>query len=63
MAHKLNSPDVRVRLQALETWALSVPPGALDPLILPFEDPDERVRARAQQLIEQDWTRKAEAAK
>ncbi len=63
MAQKLNSPKVRVRLQALETWAQSAPPGAIDPLILAFEDTDERVRARAQQLIEQDWARKAEAAK
>ena len=63
MAPKLNSPNVRVRLRALETWAQSAPPGAVDPLILAFEDKDERVRARAQQLIEQDWARKAEAEK
>jgi len=63
MAYKLNSPNVRVRLRALETWAQSAPPGAVDPLILAFEDKDERVRARAQQLIEQDWARKAEAEK
>jgi len=63
MAQKLNSPNVRVRLRALETWAQSAPPGAIDPLILAFEDQDERVRARAQQLIEQDWARKAEAGK
>ncbi len=63
MAQKLNSPNVRVRLRALDTWAQSAPPGAVDPLILAFEDKDERVRARAQQLIEQDWARKAEAEK
>jgi len=63
MVHKLNSPKVRVRLQALETWARSAPPGAIDPLILAFEDQDERVRARAQQLIEQDWARKADGEK
>jgi hypothetical protein len=63
MAQKLNSPNVRVRLRALETWAQSAPPGVVDPLILAFEDKDERVRARAQQLIEQDWARKAEAGK
>jgi len=62
MVQKLNSPNVRVRLKALETWAQSAPPGAVDPLILAFEDKDERVRARAQQLLEQDWARKAEAA-
>ena len=59
VAQKLNSPKVRVRLQALETWAQSAPPGAVDPLILAFEDKDERVRARVQQLIEQGWARKA----
>ena len=63
MAQKLNSPNVRVRLRALETWAQSAPPGAVDPLILAFEDKDERVRTRAQQLIEEDWARKAEVAK
>jgi len=63
MAQKLNSPKVRVRLQALETWAQSAPPGEVDPLILAFEDKDERVRARAQQLIEQEWARQAEAGK
>ena len=63
MAQKLNSPNVRVRLRALETWVQSAPPGALDPLILAFEDKDERVRTRAQQLIEQDWAREAEAEK
>ena len=59
MAQKLNSPNVRVRLRALETWAQSAPPGAIDPLILAFEDKDERVRVRAQQLIEQEWARQA----
>ena len=46
MAQKLNSRKVRVRLQALDTWAQSAPPGSVDPLILAFEDPDERARAR-----------------
>ncbi len=61
MAKELDSPDVGVRLRALETWVLSAPPGAVDPLILAYEDKDERVRARAMELIEQDWARKAEA--
>ena len=63
MAQKLNSPNVRVRLRALDAWAREAPPGAVDPFILAFEDKDERVRARAQQFIEQDWARKAEAEK
>lgn len=61
MAKDLDSPDVGTRLRALETWAKSAPPGAVDPLILAFEDKDERVRARAMELIEQDWARAADA--
>ena len=63
MVQKLNSPNVRVRLRALEAWAREAPPGAVDPYILAFEDKDERVRTRAQQLLEQDWARKDEADK
>jgi len=59
MAQRLNSPSVHVRLRALEAWARDAPPGAVDPFILAFEDKDERVRARAQKLLEQDWARKA----
>jgi hypothetical protein len=61
IAKELDSPDVGTRLRALETWAQSAPPGAVDPLILAFEDKDERVRARAMELIEQDWARAADA--
>jgi hypothetical protein len=35
MAKELDSPDVGVRLRALETWAQSAPPGAVDPLSWP----------------------------
>ena len=61
MAKELDSPDVGTRLRALDTWVQSAPPGAVDPLILAFEDKDERVRARAMELIEQDWARAADA--
>jgi len=61
MAKELESPDVDTRLRALETWAQSAPPGSIDPLILAFEDKDERVRVRAMELIEQDWARAADA--
>ena len=57
----LDSPDVGTRIRALETWAQSAPPGAVDPLILALENTDERVRARAMELIEQDWARTADA--
>lgn len=63
MGKELDSPDARVRLRALETWVQSAPPGAVDPLILALEDKDERVRARAIELIEQAWARMPEAEK
>jgi hypothetical protein len=63
MTKELDSPDVRVRLRALETWAQSAPLGAVDPLILALEDKDERVRRRAMELIEQDMARDSEAEK
>ena len=61
MAKELDSPDAGVRIRALETWVQSAPPGSIDPLILAYEDKDERVRARAMELIEQDWARAADA--
>ena len=57
IAKELDSPDVNTRLRALETWAQSAPPGAVDPLIVALEDKDERVQARAMELIEQDQAR------
>ena len=63
MAKELDSPDVGTRLRALEIWVQSAPPGTVDPLILAFEDKDERVRARAMELIEQDWAREPDAEK
>ena len=62
-AKELNSPDARVRLRALETWVQSAPPGAVDLLLLAYEDKDERVRARAMELVEQAWARETEAEK
>ena len=61
MATALDSPDVRVRLKALETWGQSAPTGSVDPLMLAMDDPDERVQARALELIAQDWARAQEA--
>ena len=60
---ELASPDVGTRLRALETWVQSAPPGMVDRLILALEDKDERVRARAMELVEQAWAREAEAEK
>lgn len=57
IATALVSPDVRVRLQALDRWGQQAPAGSVDPLLLALEDEDERVQARALALIEQDWVR------
>jgi hypothetical protein len=51
-------PDVTVRLQALEVWAQQ-PGDALDPVTYALVDGDEHVRARAQELWEQQLTREA----
>jgi hypothetical protein len=53
-------PDVTVRLQALELWAQQ-PGDALDPVTYALVDGDESVRARAQELWEQQLTRESAA--
>jgi len=63
MAKELDSPDVGTRLRALERWVQTAPPGSIDPLILAYENQDERVRARAMELIEENWAREADAEK
>lgn len=55
------SPDVTVRLQALEQWAQQ-PNEHLDPVTYALVDEDETVRARAQTLYEQQLVREATAA-
>jgi hypothetical protein len=62
IAKDLESPDIGTRLRALDTWVQTAPPGADDPLILALENKDERVRARAMELIEQNWARAAGTA-
>jgi hypothetical protein len=61
IAKDLESPDIGTRLRALDKWVQTAPPGADDPLILALENTDERVRARAMELIEQNWARAADA--
>ena len=61
IAKDLESPDVGTRLRALDKGVQTAPPGADDPLILALENKDERVRARAMELIEQNWARAADA--
>jgi hypothetical protein len=50
-------PDPRVRLHAIETWSQK-PGDTLDPVTHAMVDPDETVRARAQQLFEEALARK-----
>lgn len=56
----LDSPDVHVRLRALDRLEKQGVAGRLDPLIVALEDDDEDVRARATAIIERYW--KAEQA-
>jgi HEAT repeat protein len=55
IATALQSPDVQVRLGALDAWVQRGRTGSVDLLMLAFNDPDERVRTWALQLIEKDW--------
>lgn len=57
----LQHPDKEVRRQALQQWAGQGAATPLDPLTHALVDPDESVRARAQELVEQVWLAKAEA--
>jgi hypothetical protein len=50
-------PDPRVRIRALETWAQH-PGETLDPVTYALVDPDESVRARAQDLLEATLARR-----
>ncbi len=61
MAKDLASPDIQVRLTALDRWAQSAPTGSVDPLIQALDDTDEQVRARALGWIVQDWAREQAA--
>ena len=51
LAAALTNADPRVRIRALEAWAQH-PGEDLNPLTYALVDPDELVRARAQELLE-----------
>jgi HEAT repeat protein len=53
IAKELDSPDVSVRLRALDRWTQQGPKASLDPLVIALDDEDEAVRDKAQALIEQ----------
>lgn len=53
----LHDPDPNVRIQALDAWARQ-PGESLDPVTYALVDPDESVRARAQELFDQELGRR-----
>ena len=55
IAQALASPEVPVRLRALDLWAQQGPEASLDPLVVALEDQDEDVRTKAMTLIERQW--------
>ena len=57
LAEARNDPDPKSRLDAIETWARN-PGESLDPVTHALVDPDERVRARAQELLEEALVRR-----
>jgi HEAT repeat protein len=61
MAKELASPDVQVRLKALDRWAQQGSHAPLDPLVVALNDEDEQVRAKAMAIIEQQWAVEEEA--
>jgi len=57
LAELFNSPNPNVRIQGLDAWARR-PGASLDPVTYALVDPDESVRARAQELFEQELARR-----
>jgi hypothetical protein len=57
LAELLHAPDPNVRIQALDAWAQH-PGESLDPVTYALVDPDESVRARAQEVLEQELVRR-----
>lgn len=53
----LSDPDPRVRLQAIEVWANN-PGENINPFTYALVDPDEQIRARAQELFEEELARR-----
>jgi len=55
IAKGLGSPDVRDRLRALDHWEKKETKVPLDPVFEALEDEDEAMRAKATEIIEQQW--------
>ena len=57
LAEMLHASDPNVRIQALDAWARN-PSTSLDPVTYALVDPDESVRARAQEVLEEELARR-----
>ena len=57
LAEMLHASDPNVRIQALDAWAQR-PGESLDDVTYALVDPDESVRARAQEVLEQELARR-----
>jgi len=57
LAELLQAPDPNVRMQALDAWARQ-PTASLDPVTYALIDPDESVRARAQEIFDGELARR-----
>jgi len=57
LAEMLHASDPNVRIQALDAWGRN-PTTSLDPVTYALVDPDESVRARAQEVLEQKLARR-----
>jgi hypothetical protein len=57
LAELLHATDPNVRIQALDAWAKH-PGASLDPVTYALVDSDEAVRARAQDVLEQELARR-----
>lgn len=55
MQHAMRHPDADVRLKTLDTWVQQGRDQDVGPLFGALEDVDDRVQARALELIVQDW--------
>ena len=55
IAKALDSPDIRVRLRALDRWAQQGPTPRLIRGSSPLDDKDDKVREKAMAIIEQHW--------
>lgn len=56
----LNSPDARVRLQAMSHWGSKETTAPLDPLFEAVDDEDPAVQAKAIEIIERYWAAEQE---